>query len=586
MLRGLGVSGAAFPASCGLRQPSTSCNQHCQDWRGHGEFGLQRSLWGSWLAAVAGVALRSHSRPQQTPHSQRERMLMRPEGSYNRKTGHKRSKKPQQHFLVSPTDPKTSSPERRSPRATELRLRLKKCYSSKLLLDLLQAACDAGSVDISIFSAAVQRCGQSRWWRPLQDVLQMQQKAQTKSDSVHVSSVLTALATCLRREGKFGVVAARAQAALKVGQEVVEEYQELVTTESDCNILLTAVFKLCSQIADAGSRQWALNIWEWSHAESFEKDDLTWAAFLTLSEQFGDESLVDRHFRNGLSHKASWIENPVLLGGLLNAAANRCSAARADAIWDNFCSAELRPNMICYSAYSKAHMMAGSPMRAVEIIDDMEMQKVATMNSNIAVNYGQCLLVVCHSSTSPSNRQKLLDFIARGDKIMAKDGRGNSKNEWQKINENAGKLLANAKSVQLQDLLSEWKARTLSVMKDWENCHADTKYLKLKAPAYSSEDDILESGSSMQKCAQKQRVWVRTAVQALQIRTSACLYRVSGPGASGVGASGSWDSGMRPRFGMTAAISRVSCKILDGGVDEAGYKKALNPTVRKQTLHL
>ena len=216
MLRGLGVSGAAFPAcSCGLRQPSTSCNQHCQDWRGHGVFGLQRSLWGSWLAAVAGVALRSHSRPQQTPHSQRERMLMRPEGSYNRKTGHKRSKKLQQHFLVSPTDPKTSSPERRSPRATELRLRLKKCYSSKLLLDLLQAACDAGSVDISIFSAAVQRCGQSRWWRPLQDVLQMQQKAQTKSDSVHVSSVLTALATCLRREGKFGVVAARAPSRSK-----------------------------------------------------------------------------------------------------------------------------------------------------------------------------------------------------------------------------------------------------------------------------------------------------------------------------------------------------------------------------------
>ncbi|CAE7920950.1 slc25a42 [Symbiodinium necroappetens] len=422
-------------------------------------------------------------------------MLLRPEETYNRKTGHKRSKNPQQYFLTSPTDPKTSSPQRRSPRAAKLRLRLKKCRSSKLLLDLLRAACDAGRVDISIFSAAVQRCGQMRWWRPLQDILQMQHKAQVKLDCVHVSSVLNALATCLRRDGKFEVVPARAQAALKIAHEVIEECKGLVQTESDYNILLTALFKLCSQIASVRSHQWALRIWDWSSATAFEKDSLTWTAFLTLSEQFGDESLVDRYLQEGLSDGASWTRNPVLLGGLLNAAANRRRAARADAIWDNFCSAGLRPNMICYGAYSKAHMLAGSPVRAVEIIDNMEMQKVANMNSNIVVDYGQCLLVVCHSSTSPSNRQKLLDFIARGDKIMTKDGRGNTKNEWQKIRGNAGKLLANAKSLQLQDILSEWKARTLSVMKDWENFDANTKYLKIKAPAYSSEDDSLDSGS-------------------------------------------------------------------------------------------
>ncbi|CAE7585649.1 slc25a42 [Symbiodinium sp. CCMP2456] len=442
--------------------------------------GLQHPLLGSWLAtaAAAAVAIRSHSRPQHVPPSRRERMLMRPETTYSGKTG--KSKRSSGFFLATPTHPKNSTPVRRSPHAAGLRYRLKQCHASRQLLDLLHDACMAGSADISVFSAAVQRCGHKHWWGPLQHVLHLQQTREIKSDIVHVSSVLHSLATCLRQKGRFAVVPARAQKALEVGRKVFDEGKDVVTTDAEFSILLSSTFKLCYQIADARCREWALEAWEWSSNQAFAKDALTWQAYLSLSERYGEVRLVDRLLTQGQSEGASWTRDPVALGGLLNAAANRCDAARARAIWDTFRLTGLRPNMICYAAYSKAHMLAGNPSKAVDIIEEMERKSVADMNSKIVVDCGQCLLIVYHSSPSELTQQRLLKFLARGDKIIGADKRGNAKNEWRKIKKTADQLLSDATALRLHDVLCEWKAQTASVMKDWEDFDADTDYLIMK----------------------------------------------------------------------------------------------------------
>ena len=439
--------------------------------------GLQHPLLGSWLTTAAAVALRSHSHPQHVPPSRRERMLMRPETTYSGKTG----KRSGGFFLASPTDPKNSTPVRRSPRAAGLRYRLKQCRTSKQLLDVLHDACMAGSADISVFSAAVQRCGHKHWWDPLQHVLDLQETREIKSDIVHVSSVLHSLATCLRQKGRFAVVPARAQKALEVGRKAFDEGKDVVATDAEFNILLSSTFKLCYQIADVSCREWALDAWEWSSSQAFAKNTITWQAYLSLSERYEDVRLVDRLLTQGQSERASWTRDPVALGGLLNAAANRCDAARAREIWDTFRLTGLRPNMICYATYSKAHMLAGNPNKAVDIIEEMEGESVADMNSKIVVDCGQCCLIVYHSSPSESNQQRLLKFLVRGDEIIAADGRGNAKNEWKKIKKTADQLLADATALKLHDVLCEWKAQTASLMKDWENFAAGTDYLKKTA---------------------------------------------------------------------------------------------------------
>ncbi|OLQ15255.1 Mitochondrial coenzyme A transporter SLC25A42 [Symbiodinium microadriaticum] len=318
------------------------------------------------------------------------------------------------------------------------------------------------------------------WWGPLQRVLDLQQKQtrEIKPDIVHVSSVLHSLATCLRQKGRFAVVPARAQKALEVGRKAFDEGKNVVTTDHDFNILLSSIFKLCYQIGDASSREWALEAWEWSSKQAFEKDGLTWQAYLSLSEHYGDVRLVDKLLTQGQSEGASWVRDPVALGSLLNAAANRCDAARAREIWDTFRLTGLRPNMICYAAYSKAHMLAGIPSKAVDILEEMERENVADMNSKLVVDCGQCLLIMYHSSRSELNQQRLLKFLARGDKIIEADERGNAKNEWRKIKKTANHLLADATALKLHDVLCEWKARTASLMKDWENFDAGTEYLR------------------------------------------------------------------------------------------------------------
>ena len=345
---------------------------------------------------------------------------------------------------------------------------------------MLRSSCRSGKVDISILSAAVQRCGQGRWWSTLIDILALQRTHKITSDTVHISAVMCALATCIRREGKFSVIPARSRLALQLGREVFDEGKDGARDALDFNAMLSSAFKLSSAINNTEARKWASELWEWSAmppSQAFTKDAATCGAFLALCERGGEVHLVDKFLQDATSSSV----NHVTLGSLLNAAADRCNAPRANEIWEQCRSTGVRPNLICYAAYAKAHMLAGSLDRSVTIINEMEIQRIATMNSIIAVGYGQCLLVVCHSSTSSTNKRRLQKFLARAEEIMQADERGNTKVEWKRIKDTAGQLLSDARKLRLQDVLIEWKVRTRSVMKDWPNFRANTNYLKLRS---------------------------------------------------------------------------------------------------------
>ena len=442
-----------------------------------------RNCWfGWWIASFGVLGLRSHSRPHQVPASQRERMLNRPEATYNAKTGRnpgcKELRRSKGFFLLTPTDPKRSTLERRSPHSGKLRFQIKKCASAKQLLSLLHASTQAGGADISMVSAAAQRCGQRRWWDALTDVLSFQQEHQIASDSVHISAVLHALSTCLRRNGEFGVVPDRAQMALKLGQRLVSQGQDKITNAHDFNTLLSSAFKLCAAAGLKVGHKWALELWEWSSGQDFVKNEPTWASFLALAERLGYLQLVDKLLRQGRQEGAPWLRNFVALGGLLNSAADRCDAARADVIWNKFCAAGTKPNMICYSTYAKAHMLAGTPRRAIDILDEMESSKVAAMNAIIAVHYGQCLLVVCHSTPSATNMKRLKAFLARGDRIVSDERRGNTVAEWKCIKDKSYQLLSGEVTLCLRDVLTEWKTRNSNAMKSWPNFAQGAGYLE------------------------------------------------------------------------------------------------------------
>ena len=411
--------------------------------------------------------------------------MSRPKGSYNAKTGrgrrNKGADKSQHFFLTSPTHPSNTTPRRRSPNAGRLRFQTKQCRSGSKVLEVMKTACRDATADISVFSSAVQRCGYHRWWSTFREVLALQESEGIRSDTVHFSSVQRALASCLRREGKFEVIPERAELALQIGQRMFHEVKDMPSTDHDLNICLSSIFRLCTAAGSREAYQWALQVWEWSKSKAFQKDTTTDSTFLLLSEQMGDFESVDNMLRERAEGEAEWTEWTdncvVLFGGLLNAAADRCDSARADAIWNWFVLVGAQPNMICYSTYAKAQMLSGFLHKAVDIINEMEDKSVGAMNSVVAVCCLQCLVLIFHASPSASNRQRLQNLLKRGQHIMETDGRGTTTPEWKRLRAVAAHLLKDTEQMHLRDVLVEWKCRNVSVMKAWTNFPAGSDYL-------------------------------------------------------------------------------------------------------------
>lgn len=178
---------------------------------------------------------------------------------------------------------------------------------------------------------------------------------------------------------------------------------------------------------------------------------------------------------------ASWIPNRVLLGNLVNAAAEQLDFQRAEGLWERFLSEfNVKPCSVEYGCLIKAHVLCGRPHAAACVVEDMFRDGVDMLPIQ-AQDHLQALLIVYHSSLARRDKERLAKSVKLGEAIvMAPQGSSpHMRTTWKNMKVVAGRLQLNPKSVRFSDLLIEWKSSQRSVMADWKCCIAGTNYLNV-----------------------------------------------------------------------------------------------------------
>ena len=422
--------------------------------------------WFSGLNVVGAVlALRSHSRPDQTPFSQRNRILQRPREQYASRTGRK-----------TPTNPRVHRTPGRTQEASSVRDKIKNARRPQQLQNILERTQAQGKLDSSVLGAAMQRCGHGLWWSELVDVYTMHQQLGIALRCIENNRLLHALTSCLKcKKTPLATMESRRQEALEIAKSAWGRPPP--TTLADFNCGLSSALRLCSRIGSDSAYAWADDIWKKSELQPFPKTFVTYAARTCLCEQRGEYQAVSDLLMQTVRQRLSPDE--VLLGGLLQEAAAHFNWKRADDIWQLFLTQhQVKPNFLTYTAYAKAHLLAGRPHVSVRIIETMLSTDTCKMDYKLAIEFAQALLLVCHSSLAPSDTERLTTFLGEGAKIIAKESAGSGKDQWQDLTSRAERLMADPSSVTFADLLITMNARELSVMKSWPNYPPGSGYLK------------------------------------------------------------------------------------------------------------
>jgi len=125
----------------------------------------------------------------------------------------------------------------------------------------------------------------------------------------------------------------------------------------------------------------------------------------------------------------------------------------------------VEPNIISYNAFSKAHMICGRVLKALEVLAPLD-TKALHNNFEIVIDRGQLLLIAFHSSPSAAMRRQLQRALVQGEMTIRKEKTAHGDIEWGKLKDAAAGLLEQEKphAVMLHELLVEWKAKTIRVV--------------------------------------------------------------------------------------------------------------------------
>ncbi|CAJ1399634.1 unnamed protein product [Effrenium voratum] len=414
-----------------------------------------------WLAlgrvegGIGSVALRSHSRPEQATFSSQNRMQLRPEGTYQPSP-----KRPQLRFVLSPA--RIRPGQQRTEEGAEVRHRLKKSQAPEELLGCFEVALQEGVVDASVVGAALQRCGHSLWWKALLEVYDAKEHLGIRLSCMEQSIVFSALASCVR---PHVLTEPRRRRALEIAREVWKE--AVPEADPDFNCVLSSALKLCFQLRSEEATQWAETLWEWSEGEIFQKSIVTYSSWLLLLERLQRRDKVDVMLSKVLQGDVR--PNAVLLGGLLNIAAELRDWRRADALWQLGKTRHVKVNGLAHAAYAKAHFLSGRPGAGLEILHRMVASGAGEdyQDYRYAVDFLQMQVVVCHSAPSPANLARLRGFLPKGRGLLGACP-GSGLQCWERLEQVAQRLLAQPSSVSFEEVLVTWPAQRDSVMKDWQ----------------------------------------------------------------------------------------------------------------------
>ncbi|CAE7677696.1 unnamed protein product [Symbiodinium sp. CCMP2456] len=453
--------------------------------------GIGRS-W--WLLLVAlplqlhqfPTARPNHSRPQQVPPSKRERYLLRPAEDFVSHTGRTGAEKGEGlHFITSPLDPEGIPDTERSAAFSKWRAQLKSARTGHEVWARLELAASRNQVDASVLGAAMQKCGHQRWWTTLLAVYGMVAKEGIKLGNIARNIAMTAMASCLRdRKLSRKALAPRKLEALQLSKDLWEA-RSAPESELAYNRALSSAWDVCSAVGPE-ALSWAGAIFRWSENFTFAKNVISYTSWLSLLEHCGKRQQVD----NILCQSANWSTvslNEVTLGNLVNEAAMAQNSSRADQLWSTLVGElGVKPNLICFAAHAKAHLLAGKPDKAIKVLDCMGDWAAVASNYQAIAIYLQALLILCHSAASGPDFKRLsmvlsgavdVSFAKRGQKV---------KKEWQEMQSAGRNILSKGAPLTLHQILLHDGAKRWSVMKSWPDYPAGSNYLTLAHPAHET----------------------------------------------------------------------------------------------------
>lgn len=283
----------------------------------------------------------------------------------------------------------------------------------------------------------------------------------------YTSIVFNALACCLRCDAEkvsACQLLQRKEIAVDLAKKVWQEAH--VQNPRDFNNSISAAWKLCRLAGTQEAFKWGDEIWHWTESQRWSLNLISYSCLVTLLEKQKRCTTVDEILENSMI-ATNLRPNEVVLGGLLNCAAERLDWRRADILWKLLViERHVPPHFLAYMAYAKAHFLAGRPRAALSIMDSLFATKCA-LGYKFAVDYLQCCLLVLHASPSRENRQRLSRILKIGPALMESSS-ASGRLYWNRLVDVAERMRSTGQnpSLRFAELIVSYLAQQ-SVMKDW-----------------------------------------------------------------------------------------------------------------------
>ncbi|CAE7314983.1 unnamed protein product [Symbiodinium natans] len=244
-------------------------------------------------------------------------------------------------------------------------------------------------------------------------------------------------------------------------------------SELNYQCMIGAAFRVCAEVGEQ-ALPWAEEILSWCKKQTHTITAFEYGPLLVLFEQCRQRDRVDRLLFKIIQTKGQSL-NEVHLGSLINAAGSDWK--RVETIWDLLVNqSSLKPNIICYRARSKAHLLAGRPATAAKIIRDIGAAGMPTDSARTVTTHLQAMLIVSHAELTKANKRQLKKCLSvAGDVDLSEAGKGLAAKLKQLIKV-AEKLLSNPSSLRFADLLVLQFAQE-GAMGSWPQYAAGSKYL-------------------------------------------------------------------------------------------------------------
>ena len=325
-------------------------------------------------------------------------------------------------------------------------------------------------VDGSVIGAAMQTCGHRRWWEALMQVYDEAVHHNIQLDRIQRSIFINAMAACLQRSQCSDLeLSARKDRALRLSKHVWN-HMSFPSKELDFLCALGAAWRVCAEIGEQ-ALPWAEELLNCCNAQKkYNATAIQYSPLWSLFERCKHKARVEELLQEFVRRPGCSLTE-VTLGSLINAAGD--DWRRVERIWDLLVNKyHVEPNMLCFTARSKAHFLAGRPAAAANSLEGTQVDD----GPRAVAMHLQARLVVCHAELTKESKRKLIKCLTDAETVDTSEDSRQIKSELAQLIELSRKLLREPSCLRLPDLLVMHFARN-GRMGEWPRHKAGSKYL-------------------------------------------------------------------------------------------------------------